>query len=105
MCWLKAAITGSFVFRNTDTSGTLTWVVHRSEYVSDAVGLGTSKPGYGGRVHGGERHINAFTSQSQVSADLFLYLVRSFHPQVEGVRVAPQQVWRFLYEHLSTQLS
>lgn len=60
MCWLEAAITGSFVFGNTDTSDMLTWVVHRSEYVLDAVWLGASKPGYRGMGHGGERHIKCF---------------------------------------------
>lgn len=101
---MKAAITRSSVFGNTDdTGGLLTWVVHRSEYVWDAVGLGARKPRYGSRVHDGERHINAFTSQSQVPADLFRYFI--FHLQVEGVRVVPHQVWKFLSEHLSTQLS
>lgn len=68
---MKAAITRSSVFRNTGTNGILTSVVHRSEYVPDAIGLAASKPRYGSRVHDGERHIKAFTSQSQVPEDLF----------------------------------
>lgn len=57
----------------------LTQIVHRSEYVSAAIGLGASEHRYGSRIQDGERHVNVFLPQinSHPNLKYLLPFVRS----------------------------